>query len=36
MEGLDKKAFKVFLKENDINWNKTEDLVKVLDYLTAK
>ena len=36
MEGLAKKAFKAFLKENDINWNKTEDLVKVLDYLTAK
>ena len=36
LEGLDKKAFKAFLKENDINWNKTEDLVKVLNYLTAK
>lgn len=35
IEGVDKKAFAEFLKSNDIKWKNTEDLVKVIDYITA-
>ena len=35
MTGVDKKAFSAFLKSNDIKWKDTEDLVKVIDYITA-
>jgi hypothetical protein len=35
MTGVDKKAFSAFLKSNDIKWKDPEDLVKVIDYITA-
>jgi hypothetical protein len=35
MTGVDKKAFSTFLKSNDIKWKDPEDLVKVIDYITA-
>jgi hypothetical protein len=35
LEGLDKKALKTFLKAEKIDWNELEDLVKVIDYITA-
>ena len=33
---VDKKEFSKFLKANDIRWNDVQDLVKVLDYVTAR
>ena len=36
LEGVDKKEFSKFLKANDIRWNDVQDLVKVLDYITAR
>lgn len=36
MCGVDKKAFKAFLKENRIDWDDPQDLVKVIDYVTAE
>lgn len=35
LEGLDKKALKAFLKAEKIDWSELEDLVKVVDYITA-
>lgn len=35
MTGVDKKAFSTFLKSNDIKWKDPEDLVKIIDYITA-
>ena len=35
MYGIDKKAFSAFLKSEKITWNDTEDLLKVLEYVTA-
>jgi hypothetical protein len=35
MTGVDKKAFSAFLKSNDIKWKDPEDLVKIIDYITA-
>lgn len=35
LEGLDKKAFKAFLKSEKIDWNELGDLVKVMDFITA-
>jgi hypothetical protein len=35
MTGVDKKAFSAFLKSNDIKWKEPEDLVKVIDFITA-
>jgi hypothetical protein len=35
LEGLDKKALKAFLKAEKIDWSELEDLVKVIDYITA-
>lgn len=35
LNGLDKKAFKAFLKAEKIKWNNPQDLVKVLDYIVA-
>jgi hypothetical protein len=35
LEGLDKKAFKDFLKSEKIDWNELGDLVKVMDFITA-
>ena len=35
MTGVDKKAFSAFLKANDIKWKDPEDLVKIIDYITA-
>ena len=36
LPGIDKKAFSKFLKSEKIKWNDVEDLVKVLDYITAR
>ena len=36
LPGVDKKEFSKFLKSEKIKWNDVEDLVKVLDYLTAE
>ena len=36
MDNIDKKAFNAFLKSNKIKWNETDDLVKVLNYITAQ
>ena len=36
LPGIDKKAFSKFLKSEKIRWNDVEDLVKVLDYITAR
>ena len=36
LPGVDKKAFSKFLKSEKIKWNEVTDLVKVLDYVTAK
>ena len=33
---IDKKAFKAFLKVEAIDWDDPEDLVKVIDYITAE
>ena len=35
IEGLDKKAFKAFLKSEKIDWTELGDLVKVMDYISA-
>ena len=35
MTGVDKKAFSAFLKSNDIKWKDPEDLVKIINYITA-
>lgn len=35
LEGLDKKAFKAFLKSEKIEWDDPQDLVKVLDFITS-
>lgn len=36
LDGIDKKAFSQFLKSNDINWKEVDDLVKVVEYITAQ
>ena len=36
IDGLDKKAFKAFLKAEKIKWDDPQDLVKVIDFLTAE
>ncbi len=36
IEGVDKKEFNAFLKSNKIKWNDVDDLVKVLNFITAK
>ena len=36
LEGLDKKAFNAFLKSEKIEWSDPEDLVKVIDFVTAE
>ena len=36
IEGLDKKAFKAFLKTEKIKWDDPQDLVKVIDFITAE
>ena len=36
LPGVDKKDFSKFLKSEKIRWNDVEDLVKVLNYVTAK
>lgn len=36
LDGLDKKAFKAFLKTEKIKWDDPQDLVKVLDYIVAR
>lgn len=36
LEGVDKKAFKAFLKAERIKWDEPEDLVKVMDYIVAQ
>lgn len=35
LDGLDKKAFKAFLKSEKIDWSELGDLVKVMDYITT-
>ncbi len=35
IDGVDKKAFAEFLKANDIKWKEPEDLVKIIDFVTA-
>ena len=35
LEGLDKKAFKAFLKAEKIDWSELGDLVKVMDYIST-
>ena len=36
IEGINKKAFSAFLKSEKIDWKDPEDLVKVIDYITAE
>ena len=36
IEGLDKKAFKAFLKAEKIKWDDPQDLVKVIEFITAE
>ena len=36
LDGLDKKAFKVFLKSEDIQWDDPQDLVKVIEYIKSR
>lgn len=36
LEYVDKKEFNAFLKSNKIKWNDVDDLVKVLNFITAK
>ena len=36
IDGLDKKAFKAFLKAEKIKWDDPQDLVKVIDFITAE
>lgn len=35
LDGLDKKAFKAFLKAEKIDWSELGDLVKVMDYIST-
>lgn len=35
LEGIDKKAFNAFLKAEKIKWSNPQDLVKVIDFITA-
>lgn len=35
MTGVDEKAFSAFLKSNQIKWKEPEDLVKIIDFITA-
>lgn len=35
IDGVDKKAFAEFLKSNEIKWKEPEDLVKIIDFVTA-
>ena len=35
MTGVDKKAFSDFLKTNEIKWKEPEDLIKIIDFITA-
>ena len=36
IDGLDKKAFKAFLKAEKIKWDNPQDLAKVIDFITAE
>lgn len=36
LDGLDKKAFKAFLKSEDIQWDDPQDLVKVIEYIKSR
>ena len=36
LEYVDKKEFNAFLKSNKIKWTDVDDLVKVLNFITAK
>ena len=36
IDGLDKKAFKAFLKAEKIKWDDPQDLVKVIEFITAE
>ena len=36
LEGINKKEFSAFLKAEKIQWNEPQDLIKVIDYITAK
>lgn len=36
LEGINKKEFSAFLKMEKIQWNEPQDLIKVIDYITAK
>ena len=36
LPGIDKKAFSKFLKSEKVKWNDVDDLVKVLNFITAK
>ena len=36
IDGLDKKAFKAFLKTEKIKWDDPQDLVKVIEFITAE
>ena len=33
MDGIDKKAFSAFLKEEDVDWKNPQDVLKVINYL---
>lgn len=35
LDGLDKKAFKAFLKAEKIKWDEPQDLIKVIEYLVS-
>lgn len=35
LDGVDKKAFSVFLKSNKIKWDEPQDLIKVIEYLVS-
>lgn len=35
LDGVDKKAFSEFLKANGIKWKNPQDLIKVVDYISA-
>lgn len=35
IDGLDKKAFKAFLKSEDIQWDDPQDLAKVIEYIKS-
>lgn len=36
LDGINKKEFSAFLKTEKIQWNEPQDLVKVIDYITAE